>query len=133
MMTIPELIDLYDAQHERIDALKKELNEAQDQFNATEAKLYGLMAQTGLESVKRGGRSYALKDTTFYSIPAEMQEEFMDRLEAHGFGGLIKRTVNQRTFSAFAKEQVNENGGALPDLLDGVRSYTKTEISRRKA
>lgn len=132
-MTIPELIDLYDAQHERIDDLKAQLKDAQAEFEATESKLYALMSQEGMESVKRNGKNYSLKDTTFYSIPAEMQEEFMDRLEAHGFGGLIRRTVNQRTFSAFAREQVNDNGGQIPDLLDGVKSYTKFEIGRRKA
>ena len=132
-MDIPELIELYDQQHDRIDALKAELKEAQAEFEATEAQLYGLMSQSGFESLKHSGKTYALKDTTFFSIPAEMQEEFMDRLEANGFGSLIKRTVNQRTFSAFANEQRNENGGVLPEMFDGVRSYTKFEISRIKA
>jgi len=75
-----------------------------------------------------------MKDITHYSIAPEMQEAVMDALEVHGFGSLIKRTVNQKTYSAFMREQVEQNGGNIPPWLDGgTKSFIKHTIGRRKA
>lgn len=133
-MDIPELIAQYDERDAEVERLEGLLKDAKKLRDETEAQLYEQMATSGYESLKHGGKTYTLKDTTYYSIAPEMQEAVMDSLEVHGFGSLIKRTVNQRTYSAFVREQVEQNGGNIPPWLDGgTKSYTKHEIGRRKA
>ena len=56
------------------------------------------------------------------------------RLREAGFGDLVYETVNANSLSAFVKEQIMENGDALPAWLDGlVTVFEKTTVGVRKA
>lgn len=47
---------------------------------------------------------------------------------------MITETVNANSLSSFVKEQIAENGDALPDWLDGLVSvFEKTTVGVRKA
>ena len=47
---------------------------------------------------------------------------------------MITETINANNLSAFVKEQIAENGDALPEWLDGLVSvFEKTSVGVRKA
>ena len=65
---------------------------------------------------------------------AGRKEELFAALRGEGYGDLVYETVNANSLSAFVKEQMAENGDALPSWLDGlVNVFEKTGVSLRKA
>ena len=63
-----------------------------------------------------------------------MKDELFAALRSEGFGDLIYETVNANSLSAFVKEQISENGDALPEWLTGlVNVFEKTTVGVRKA
>ena len=58
----------------------------------------------------------------------------VEALRGEGYGDMITETINANNLSAFVKEQIAENGDALPEWLDGLVSvFEKTTVGVRKA
>ena len=106
----------------------KEINAAIDE---ADYRLSELMAETETQNFTRAGVMFCLTTKTRASATAGRKEELFSAL---GFGDLVYETVNANSLSAFVKEQIAENGDALPAWLDGlVNVFEKTSVSLRKS
>ena len=77
---------------------------------------------------------FCLSTKTRASATAGRKEDLFSALRGAGFGDLVYETVNANSLSAFVKEQIAENGDALPAWLDGlVNVFEKTSVSLRKS
>ncbi len=109
----------------------KEINAAIDE---ADYRLSELMAETETQNFTRAGMMFCLTTKTRASATAGRKEELFSALRGAGFGDLVYETVNANSLSAFVKEQIAENGDALPAWLDGlVNVFEKTSVSLRKS
>ena len=77
---------------------------------------------------------FCLTTKTRASARAGQKDELFAALRDEGYGDMITETVNANSLSSFVKEQIAENGDALPDWLDGLVSvFEKTTVGVRKA
>lgn len=113
------------------EALLKDIN---DQIDETDYRLSELMAESETQNFTRSGTMFCLTTKTRASAVAGSKEELYIALRQQGFGELVYETVNANSLSSFVKEQIEENGDALPDWLIGlVNVYDKTTVGVRKA
>ena len=113
------------------EALLKEINE---QIDETDYRLSEIMAETETQNFTRSGTMFCLTTKTRASAVAGSKEGLYSALRQQGFGELVYETVNANSLSSFVKEQIEENGDALPDWLIGlVNVYDKTTVGVRKA
>ena len=109
----------------------KEINAAIDE---ADYRLSELMAETETQNFTRAGMMFCLTTKTRASATAGRKEELFSALRGAGFGDLVYETVNANSLSAFVKEQIAENGDALPSWLSGlVNVFDKTSVSLRKS
>lgn len=113
------------------DQRLKELNAAIDE---AEYRLSEMMAESETQNFTRAGMMFCLTTKTRASATAGRKEELFAALRGEGYGDLVYETVNANSLSAFVKEQMAENGDALPGWLSGlVNVFEKTGVSLRKA
>jgi hypothetical protein len=92
------------------------------------------MAETETQNFTRAGTMFYLTTKTRASTAGEKKDELFAALRSEGYGELVTETVNANSLSAFVKEQITENGDALPDWLGGlVNVFEKTTVGVRKA
>ncbi len=109
----------------------KDLNAAIDE---AEYRLSERMAESETQNFTRQGMMFCLTTKTRASATAGRKAELFAALRDEGYGDLVYETVNANSLSAFVKEQMAENGDALPGWLDGlVNVFEKTGVSLRKA
>ena len=114
--------------------LEKRIKEINGEIDDTDFRLSELMAETETQNFTRAGMMFCLTSKTRASAAAGRKEELFAALRGEGFGDLVYETVNANSLSAFVKEQIEENGDALPEWLDGlVNVFEKTSVSLRKA
>ena len=114
--------------------MEKRLKEINGEIEDTDYKLSEMMAETETQNFTRAGMMFCLTSKTRASAAAGRKEELFAALRGEGFGDLVYETVNANSLSAFVKEQIEENGDALPGWLDGlVNVFEKTSVSLRKA
>ena len=126
---------------DRLRALRDEKAEAEQRIKEINAaideadyRLSELMAETETQNFTRAGMMFCLTTKTRASATAGRKEELFSALRGAGFGDLVYETVNANSLSAFVKEQIAENGDALPAWLDGlVNVFEKTSVSLRKS
>ena len=110
------------------------LKEVNDQIDEVDYRLSELMAETETQNFTRAGTMFYLISKTRASAAAEKKDELFAVLRSEGYGELVTETVNANSLSAFVKEQITENGDALPDWLRGlVNVFEKTTVGVRKA
>lgn len=108
----------------------KDLNAAIDE---AEYRLSEMMAESETQNFTRQGMMFCLTTKTRASAMAGRKEELFAALRGEGYGDLVYETVNANSLSAFVKEQIAENGDALPAWLNGlVNVFEKTGVSLRK-
>lgn len=113
------------------DQRLKDLNAAIDE---AEYRLSERMAESETQNFTRQGMMFCLTTKTRASATAGRKEELFAALRGEGYGDLVYETVNANSLSAFVKEQMAENGDALPGWLSGlVNVFEKTGVSLRKA
>ena len=109
----------------------KEINAAIDEVDY---RLSEMMAETETQNFTRAGTMFCLTTKTRASAMAGRKDELFSAPRGEGYGDLVYETVNANSLSAFVKEQMAENGDALPTWLDGlVTVFEKTSVSLRKA
>ena len=114
--------------------LEKRIKEINGEIDDTDFRLSELMAETETQNFTRAGMMFCLTSKTRASAAAGRKDELFAALRGEGFGDLVYETVNANSLSAFVKEQIEENGDALPEWLDGlVNVFEKTSVSLRKA
>ena len=129
-----ELADRLKELRDAKKAAEEELKSINAEIDDVEYRLSELMISSETQNFTRAGTMFCLSTTTRASAAAGMKEELFDALRSKGFGELIYETVNANSLSAFVKEQIAENGDALPDWLKGlVNVFEKTTVTVRKA
>jgi chromosome segregation ATPase len=119
---------------EKKDAVEQELKDINQALDDTNYELSELMAETETQNFTRGGMMFYLTTKTRASAVAGTKEELFDALRAQGYGSLVTETVNANSLSSFVKEQMEANGEALPDWLEGLVSvFDKTQVALKKA
>lgn len=114
--------------------LETTLKNVNEKILEVEVSLAELMTLNETQNFTRSGTMFSLTTSTKASAKAGKREELYTALKKAGYGDLVVETVNPSSLSAFVKEQISENGEALPEWLDGlVNVFEKTSISLRKA
>ena len=113
--TILEWADKLKALRDRKAELEAEMKDVNAEIDNADWHLSNLMAESETQNFTHAG-------TTFCPLRGE------------GYGDMITETINANNLSAFVKEQIAENGDALPEWLDGLVSvFEKTSVGVRKA
>jgi len=134
MQQLFELADELKALRDRKDALEAELKQVNMDIDNVDWHLSTLMAETETQNFTRAGIMFCLTTKPRASATEGMKDELFAALRSEGFGDLIYETVNANSLSAFVKEQISENGDALPEWLTGlVNVFEKTTVGVRKA
>ena len=129
-----ELADELKALRDRKQALEAELKQLNADIDNVDWHLSNLMAETETQNFTRAGTMFCLTSTTRASAAPDRKDALFDALRSEGFGSMVYETVNANSLSAFVKEQMAENGDALPEWLDGlVKVFEKTMVGVRKA
>ena len=129
-----EWADKLKALRDRKDELEAELKQVNMDIDNADWHLSNLMAETETQNFTRAGTMFCLTTKTRASARVGQKDELFAALRGEGYGDLITETVNANSLSSFVKEQIAENGDALPDWLDGLVSvFEKTTVGVRKA
>lgn len=129
-----ELADTLRALRDEKAGAEQRLKEINAAIDEADYRLSELMAETETQNFTRAGMMFCLTTKTRASATAGRKEELFSALRGAGFGDLVYETVNTNSLSAFVKEQIAENGDALPAWLDGlVNVFEKTSVSLRKS
>ena len=126
---------------ERLKTLRDQKQETEqslkvinEQIDDIDYRLSELMAESETQNFTRSGVMFYLTTKTRASAAADSKDELYAALKEQGFGDLVYETVNANSLSSFVKEQMEENGDALPDWLDGlVNVFDKTSVGVKKA
>ena len=131
--TVGQLALEVNALQDKRAELEELLKEVKAQYRTAEAALFERMEHEDMESVRAAGYTFTRKDTPHYSVNADNQTDLYRALRKEGYGSLIRETVHAGTLNAFIREQVDGNGGAMPEYMDGlVDVYWSKDISRRR-
>lgn len=132
-----QLFDLADRLRALRDAkadAEQQLKQINAEIDEVDYRLSELMAESETQNFTRSGTMFCLTTKTRASAAAGRKDELFSALRGEGYGDLVYETVNANSLSAFVKEQIAENGDALPAWLDGlVNVFEKTSVSLRKA
>ena len=128
---------------DELKAQKKLKGDLEDRLDAVKAEITRLdrelsdaMAEAECPKFARGDSTFYLNSRLFASPKAGMNEHMISALKAHGFGDIVKETVNTQTLSSFCKEQIALSGDeeTLPDWLGQVvNTFEKVTVGIRKA
>ena len=122
------------ALRDRKEELEAELKQVNMDIDNADWHLSNLMAETETQNFTRAGTMFCLTTKTRASARAGQKDELFAALRGEGYGDMITETINANSLSSFVKEQIAENGDALPDWLDGLVSvFEKTTVGVRKA
>ena len=129
-----EWADKLKALRDRKEELEAELKQVNMDIDNADWHLSNLMAETETQNFTRAGTMFCLTTKTRASARAGQKDELFAALRGEGYGDMITETVNANSLSSFVKEQIAENGDALPDWLNGLVSlFEKTTVGVRKA
>ena len=129
-----EWADKLKALRDRKEELEAELKQVNMDIDNADWHLSNLMAETETQNFTRAGTMFCLTTKTRASARAGQKDELFAALRGEGYGDMITETVNANSLSSSVKEQIAENGDALPDWLDGLVSvFEKTTVGVRKA
>lgn len=129
-----ELADQLRALRDAKAEAEQRLKEINAEIDEVDYRLSELMAETETQNFTRAGTMFCLTTKTRASATAGRKDELFSALRGEGYGDLVYETVNANSLSAFVKEQIAENGDALPAWLEGlVNVFEKTGVSLRKA
>jgi hypothetical protein len=131
MFELAERLKSLRDQKQETEALVKEINA---QIDEADYQLSELMAESETQNFTRSGTIFYLTTKTRASAVAGSKDELYAVLREQGFGELVYETVNANSLSSFVKEQIEENGDALPGWLIGlVNVFDKTTVGVKKA
>jgi len=114
--------------------LEAQVKDINVQIDETDYRLSELMAETETQNFTRAGTMFCLTTKTRASAMTDNKPALYTALREQGYGDLVYETVNANSLSSFVKEQIEENGDALPAWLMGlVNVFDKTTVGVRKA
>ena len=98
-----------------LDAQVKGVNE---EIDGITTEMIGLMTTEELSSFNRNGTTFSLVIQEYPSPEPERKGELWQAMKENGFEDLF--TINSQTLTATVKELMSENGGELPEWLNGL-------------
>jgi predicted nuclease with TOPRIM domain len=114
--------------------LEAQVKDVTAQIDKTDYRLSELMAETETQNFTHAGTMFCLTTKTRASAATDCKDALYAALRAQGYGDLVYETVNANSLSSFVKEQIEENGDALPAWLMGlVNVFDKVTVGVRKA
>lgn len=120
--------------NKQIDDLDQRLKELKVDRDSLNERLTQEMIDNEMQSLNCRGKILYLNTTLQASYNKEIQDKFFEVLEGHGYGALIKPTVNANTLKATVREMIEQNDGELPTWLDGmVTTFHQTKVNIKKA
>lgn len=129
-LTLADRLQELRDEKEQLELRTKEVNV---EIEIIEQQLVEAMITAELDSFKRNGHSYSLKNETFASAKAETKEELFEALRHNDAGELVQEQVNANSLRAFVKELKSNNNDEIPDwIINYINVYEKTKISVRK-
>jgi len=129
-----ELAELLKSLRDQKQDTERQLKQINEKIDETDYRLSELMAESETQNFTRAGVMFYLTTKTRASVVTGSKDELYGALKQQGFGELVYETVNHNSLSSFVKEQMEENGDALPDWLTGlVNVFDKTSVGVKKA
>ena len=131
MLDLAEELEGLTEAKKKLEAKVKDLNK---EIEVVQEMLVQEMVDNEIQNFTKQGRMFYLQTATYVSGISGEQENLMQSLKDQGFGDIVKETVHPGTLKGFVKEQINEEGGVLPEWLEGlVNVYEKEQVRMRKA
>jgi len=119
---------------ERKRALESEVKDINKKIETVQELLVQEMVDHEMQNFTRQGKMFYLQTATYVSGISGEQENLMRTLKDQGFDDIVKETVHPQTLKGFVKEQMDEEGGELPDWLQGlVNVFKKEQVRMRKS
>ncbi len=102
-------------QKSELEAQTKSVNE---EIDGVITDMIDIMTTEELSSFKRDGTTFSLVTQEYPSPEPDRKPELWAAMRENGFDDLF--SINSQTLSATVKELITENGGVLPEWLDGL-------------
>ena len=126
-----EISDKYLEVRGKHNELGRERKALGEQLEELEWQLIQTMDESDLKSFKRNGINITAVTTPCLSAEADRKHELWDLMRDKGYESLF--SINAQTLQAELRRMLEENGGQLPDWLEGlVKQYDKRGIQVRK-
>lgn len=127
-----ELSDTLKLLKERKSELDAEAKKIEEEIDGVTTEMIGIMTTEELTSFKRDGTTFSLVVQEYPSAEPDRKPELWDAMRSNGYGDLF--SINSKTLSATVKELMTENGGALPEWLEGlIKIAEKNSIRMTKS
>lgn len=113
-----ELSDRLKLLKERKSELEAQTKKVEEEIDGVTTEMIGIMTTEELTSFKRDGTTFSLVVQEYPSAESDRKPELWDAMRANGYDELF--SINSKTLSATVKEIMTENGGVLPEWLEGL-------------
>lgn len=113
--------------------LKNQLDQTNAAIDLIEHDLIKAMTDDEVQNFVSRGTQYILTTKVCASPIVERKEELHNWMKQNGYESLVYETVKSNTLSAFAKEQMADNGELSEELSELLKIYEKVSIGMRKA
>lgn len=116
--------------------LENQVKEVNAEIEELDRQLSDAMAEAECPNFAHSGSTFYLNTRLFASPKAGMAENMITALKEHGYGDIVRETVNSQTLASFCKEQIALSGEReeLPDwLAEVVSTFDKVTVGIRKA
>lgn len=120
---------------QEVDELEEAVKTAKEDVTRLELDLFNRMVEAGMDKMTVDGVSFRPEIKVHASLDKGCGEDLIYAvLRERGHGGMIKETVNATTFAAWAREQIEANGGEdLPAwAAEFTRVYKQFRIATRR-
>ena len=124
--------DLQDLKNQK-EELENSLKAVTAEMEEVEKQVIENFITAEVDSVKRNGKTYSLRNDLYTSPIAEEKDNLFQALRNNEAGELIQETVNANSLRAFVKELKSNNDGEIPEwIAQYINAFEKTKISVRK-
>lgn len=98
--------------------LDTQLKSVNAEIDSVIAEMIEIMTTDELDNFSRNGMNFSLVTTEYPSPEPSRKGELWETMKKHGYEALF--TINSQTLQATVKEMMENNGGVLPEFLDGL-------------
>ena len=124
--------DLQDLRNQK-EELENSLKAVTSELEEVEKQVIENFITAEVDSVKRNGKTYSLRNDLYTSPIAEEKDNLFQALRNNEAGELIQETVNSNSLRAFVKELKGNNNDVIPEwIAPFINAFEKTKISVRK-
>jgi len=119
--------------NEKKKDLNNELKNINEEIEKAEHELIEEMLNNEIQNFTYDGTMFYITTKVYANPEPTTKDTLFKKLKEYGYENLVYETVNSNTFSAFVREQMDENDKELPEWLNGlVNICEKTIIGMRR-